>query len=157
MVDLAQETAPTAADIAEWFRIEKEMKRLKGIEAMLRSRLAAHFFPSPVEGSAENKHPLNDGTGAILQMTHTINRDVDPGALQALIEAQQKAHFGEDGTPLQSNEPKLPLGKLIKYEPKLVKAEYNKLTTEERQLMDTALIVKPGMPALEVKIPKRPA
>lgn len=146
MTDLTNVTTPTVADIAKWYEIQEQLTELKAAEAMLRRRLADHFFPTPTEGSAENKMPLNDGTGAILQMDHKINRTVLEPELDAY-----KAASKEPG----SNMPKLPINKLVKYKPELVKAEYNKLTEEERKACDTFLNIKPGMPDLKVVIPKR--
>lgn len=138
--------APTTADIAEWYKIQEQLSALKATEAMLRSRLAKHFFPDPTEGSTGNKYPLNDGTGAILQMDHKLNRKVLEPELDAY-----KAAAKEEG----ANLPKLPWNKLIKYTPELVTAEYRKLTEEERKACDTVLNIKPGMPELKVVIPKR--
>jgi hypothetical protein len=146
--DLTDVTVPTIADVARLYTMQEELTALKAAEAMLRSRIAAHFFPTPVEGSKENKYPLNDGTGAVLQMDHKINRTVLEAELDAL-----KAAIKEEG----SNLPKLPFNKLVKYKPELVKAEYNKLTAEEREVFDRALNIKPGMPELKVVIPKRGA
>ena len=146
MADITDATTPTYADVVELARLQIQLAKVKAAEAMLRSRLAKHFFPTPTEGSKDNKHPLNDGTGAILQMDHKVNRKVLPDQLDVL-----KAKIDGEG----SNLPKLPFNKLVKYTPELVKAEYNKLTTEERKLLDEALEIKDGMPELKVVVPKR--
>jgi hypothetical protein len=148
MPDLTDLTVPTVADIAKLYLMQEELTKLKAAEAMLRKRIFDHFFPKPVEGSAENKYPLNDGTGAVLQADYKINRTV--------LEAELDAYKTASKDPA-SNLPKLPLNKLIKYKPELAKSEYNKLTEEERQACDTFLNVKPGMPELKVVIPKRGA
>lgn len=147
MALLDEVTTVTAADLATWYGLQKKLAEVKSAEALLRGRIFKHFFPVPVEGSKDNKHPLNDGTGAILQATHVINRDVDAAQLDALREAM----FAEG-----SNLPQLELDKLIKWKPELVKSEYNKLSNDERAVFDRVLIVKPGSPQLEIKIPKRP-
>jgi hypothetical protein len=144
--DLTNVTVPTVDDIAKLYVMQEELAKLKAAEAMLRRRIADHFFPNPTEGSAENKYPLNDGTGAILQMDHKINRTVLPAELDAYKEASKDPN---------ANLPKLPINKLVRYKPELVKSEYNKLTEEERKACDTFLDVKPGMPELKVIIPKR--
>jgi len=146
MTDITDATVPTVADIATLYTMQAELAKLKAAEAMLRRRLADHFFPNPTEGSRDNKHPLDDGTGAILQMDHKVNRKVLEPELAAY-----KAASAEDG----ANMPDLPWNKLVKYTPELVKAEYNKLTAEERKACDTVLEIKPGMPELKVVIPKR--
>jgi hypothetical protein len=144
--DITEVTVPTVADIAKLYTMQQELASLKAAEAMLRKRIFDHFFPSPTEGSAGNKYPLNDGTGAVLQADHKINRTVLEAELDAL-----KAAVKEEG----SNLPKLPFNKLVKYKPELVKTEYNKLTAEEREVFDRALNIKPGMPEVSVVISKR--
>jgi hypothetical protein len=146
MTDITEATTPTIADVARLYTMQAELASLKAAEAMLRRRIFEHFFPNPKEGSAENKYPLNDGTGAVLQADHKINRTVLEAELDAL-----KAAVKEDG----ANLPKLPFNKLIKYKPELAKSEYNKLTEEERQVFDRCLDIKPGMPEVKVVIPKR--
>jgi hypothetical protein len=148
MSDLTNVTVPTVADIAKLYRMQEELTALKAAEAMLRKRIFDHFFPNPTEGSAGNKYPLNDGTGAVLQADHKINRTVLPAELDAYKDAVK-----QEG----SNLPKLPINKLVRYKPELVKSEYNKLTEEERKACDTFLDVKPGMPEVKVVIPKRGA
>lgn len=146
MTDIAEATTPTLEDVARLYTMQEQLAALKSAEAMLRRRIADHFFPNPTEGSKENKYPINDGTGAILQMDHKINRKVLEPELDVL-----KAKIKAEG----SNLPKLAFNKLVKYTPELVKAEYNKLTEEERRLFDEALEIKPGMPEVKVVIPKR--
>lgn len=146
MVDLSDEVAVTPEDLKAWYGLKQELDRVKAAEAMLRSRIFKHYFPTPIEGSAENKVPLNDGTGAIIQGDYVVNRNVD----QAQLDALREAMFAEG-----SNLPQLHLDKLVKWKPELAKSEYNKLSETEKQVFDRCLIVKPGMPGLEIKIPKR--
>lgn len=147
MVDINEEVAVTPADLVTWFKKKAQLGKLKGEEAMLRSRIFKHYFPSPVEGSRENKVPLNDGTGAILQADHVINRTVDEQQLDGL-----KLAMFQEG----SNLPQIDITRLVRWKPELVKSEYNKLTTEEKLVFDRCLVVKPGSPQLEIKIPKTP-
>lgn len=147
MVDVTQETAVTLDELATWFKLKQQLAQVKSAEALLRSRVFKFFFPTPVEGSKDNKYTIPDGTGAVLQATHVINRDVDMGELTALRDA-----ISAEG----SNLPKLKLDELIKWKPELVKAEYNKLSDEDRAVFDRVLIVKPGSPSLDIVHPKRP-
>lgn len=147
MVDIAEQVAVTPEDLATWFKKKAQLAKLKGEEAMLRSRIFKHYFPTPTEGSKDNKVPLNDGTGAILQADYVINRTVDEQQLEALREAM----FAEG-----SNLPQLDLAKLIKWKPELSITEYRKLSETERHTLDQALVIKPGSPQMEIKIPKTP-
>lgn len=147
MADLTEETAVTPEDLTRWYNLQQQLAEIKGAEAMLRSRIFKHYFPNPTEGSKDNKVPLNDGTGAILQADHVINRTVDEQQLEALREAM----FAEG-----SNLPQLDLAKLIRWKPELVKTEYNKLSETERHTIDQALVIKPGSPQMKIVIPKKP-
>jgi hypothetical protein len=147
MSDLVQETAVTLDELAKWFKIKKELSDLKGTEAMMRSRIFKFFFPTPTEGSKYNKVPLNDGTGAVLSADYVINRTVD----QAQLDALREEMFAEG-----SNLPQLALDQLIKWKPELSITAYRALTDEERNVIDCCLVVRPGSPQMEVKIPKAP-
>ena len=152
MTDIAQVTTPTLEDLKRLYELQEQLATLKSTESMLRRRIGDHFFPTPTEGSKENKYPLaqlGDNTGAILQMDHKINRTVLEPEL-AVLKTKITESQGTDA-PLS----KLPFNKLVKYKPELVKAEYNKLTDEEKKLMDEALNIKPGMPEVSIVIPKR--
>jgi len=127
----------TQEDLAEWYRLQDELKRIKASEMLLRQRIFGAYFPSPVEGT--NSAPLADGW--VLKGKHTINRDIDPGALGAM-----KEQFAEAGISADA---------LVQYKPSLVLKEYRTLTEEQRQLFDQCLIVKPGSPALEIVLPAK--
>jgi hypothetical protein len=137
--------APTPQDLANWFNMKAELARLKSAEAMLRSRIFKHYFPTPIEGT--NTAELGDGTGAQIKATHVINRDIDEGALDAFSKSMKEAG---------SNQPQLPLGLLVEWKPRLVLKQYRELTEEERNAFDQCLIIKPGSPQMEIKIPKKP-
>lgn len=150
MADLTEETAVTPAELSKWYLLKKQLSEVKTAEALMRSRIAKFFFPTPDEGT--NTHPLKDGTGANLKMVHTIDRKVDEGELEALREALAKAE--EDPTSnLHGME--FDFSKLIVWKPELKLAEYRKLTDAQRDVFDRILVVKPGMPQLDITIPKR--
>ncbi len=146
MVELQKETEVTYEDLVKLFKMQEELAAMKGAEAMLRKRVFAHYFPNPTEGSKDNKVPLNDGTGAVLQADHKVNRKVDESELEKLKEA-----IKTEG----SNLPKLPFTKLIKWKPEVSITEYRKLSEEDQQVFDRCLVVTPGMPEVKIVIPKR--
>lgn len=135
----------TAADLFEWYRLQDELARIKRSESLLRMRIFRHLFPLPTEGTNSldlDTLPLLSGlapTGNVIKAVHKIQRDIDVAALTTL-------------TP-KFQENNLPLPKLVKYTPELVLKEYRKLTTEEAQLFDQALIVKPGSPSIDIVLP----
>lgn len=150
MADLTEETAVTPAELSKWYLLKKQLGEVKSAEAMMRSRIAKFFFPTPDEGT--NTHPLKDGTGANLKMVHTIDRKVDEGELEALREAMSAA---EDDPKNNLHGLELDFTKLIVWKPELKISEYRKLTDAQREVFDRILVVKPGMPQLDIVIPKR--
>lgn len=127
----------TREDMAEWYRLQEQLKKLKAAEMLLRLKIFKFCFPAPKEGTND----LEMGDGYVLKGKHTINREVDQGAFQVLRKNFEEAGIHPDA--------------LVQYKPSLVKREYNTLTDEQRQLFDQALIVKPGSPALEIVLPKK--
>jgi hypothetical protein len=127
----------TVADLSEWYRLNEELKKIKGKEMLLRQKIFGGLFIAPREGT--NNLGLN--AGYVLKGTHTINRTVDPAALDAMTEK-----FAEEG---------IFTDQLIERKPTLKISAYRELTEEQRQVFDQCLVVKDGAPALEITLPKR--
>ena len=136
MTEIPEKPAYNKDHIAEWYSVAKQMAALKSKEHLLRLRLAAFFFPEPKEGT--NKVPIPEGQRWHLKMKHVLNRTVDEAALMASREDLTTAGVSVD--------------KIIKYKPELAKSEYNKLTDEQKKLVDRCLTIKPGTPQLELWI-----
>jgi hypothetical protein len=130
--------------LKEWYELKKQMDEMKNKEVVLRQFIFAGLFPTPEEGT--NTYPLNDGTGAVAKGVHTINRAVQVELLAELAKVQAMP---------DSNQPKLELEKLVKWKPEVSIKEYRLLTDEQRLLFDQVLVIKPGMPGLDIVIPKR--
>lgn len=131
------ENAVTQADLAAWYEMSEQIKALKGKEMLLRQKIYKGLFHDPKEGT--NSVDLADGY--VLKGKRTINREIDPGALQALREKFTEAGILTD--------------ELVQYKPSLKIKEYRTLTEEQMHLFDQALIIKDGAPALEIVLPKR--
>jgi len=140
---LIPEREVTLEHLKEWYALKQQLDELKGKEVVLRQFIVAGLFPDPVEGV--NTHPLNDGTGAVAKATHVINRSVQVEPLEELRKSLET----------DNNLPKLDLDKLVRWKPEVATKEYRTLTDEERHLFDQALVIKPGMPGLEIMIPKK--
>ena len=130
------EDVVTIQDLVVWDKMKTELSKLKSAEALLRRRVFRHFFPTPEEGT--NKVDL--AAGYVLKGVHEINRDVDEGALQALNESLREKGIITDN--------------YIRRKPELKVGEYRKLTEEQATLFDQVLIIKPGMPSMEIVPPK---
>lgn len=137
----------TPQEVFEWYECTEQLTKLRQREALLRARVFRHLVPTPVEGMNTvelAKLPMFAGIpteGYVLKAQHVIRRDVDEGLLVVLQP--------------QFTEKKILVDKLIKRKPELVVSEYRKLTDEERQLFDQALIVKNGSPQLDIVRPKK--
>lgn len=136
MVEIPQNQV-TQADLAEWYKMAQDLRNLKAKESLLRKKIFGSAFPDPKEGT--NSYDLPDGY--VLKGQHVLNRDIDIGALDAL-----KPKLREEGMNPDN---------LVKYKPELKKAEYNKLTEEQKKLFDQCLIIKPGSPSLEIVLPAK--
>lgn len=126
----------TQHDIDCWVKSASTLKKLKAYEMTLRKKIFGFFFQNPKEGT--NNHVLM--TGETLKGMHPIDRKVDDAAYRSI-----KAELEEMGVVT---------GNLVKYEPSLSIKEYRKLTDEQREFFDQALIIKNGSPALEITKPK---
>lgn len=136
---LIPENQVTQADLAEWYKLQEELKKVKAREMLLRTKIFGYFFASPVEGT--NSYDLPDGY--VLKGKHTINREVDAGTLVAL-----RDKFAESGISADA---------LVQWKPSLKLKEYRELTAEQMHMFDQCLIIKPGSPALEIVLPKKRA
>ncbi len=141
---LIPERKVTLEHLKEWYALKQQLDEIKNKEVVLRQFIFAGMFPNPTEGT--NTVPLNDGTGAVAKGTHTINRTVKEDELEEL----KKSIAVPD-----NNLPKLDLDKLVRWKPEVAIKEYRTLTEEEMKLFDQVLVIKPGMPGLDIVIPKR--
>lgn len=129
--------AVTQDDLNTWYTLQEDLKRVKSAELLLRQKIFGAYFPAPKEGT--NDVPL-DG-GYVLKGKYSILREVDPGAVRALMDELIATGVRPD--------------ELVQYRPSLVLKEYRTLTEEQRHLFDQCLIIKPGSPALEIVLPAK--
>lgn len=149
------ETPPvTQEELVEWFTLKEQLSALKTKEMLMRSRIYKYYFKDPKEGT--NNLPLEDGTGAVLKAGRVIDRKVDEGQLQAMMQAQHAAiEANKAGAAMPMDMPVLDFGKLVKWKPELSIRDYRALTDNERRFFEQCLIIKDGSPSLEIVIPKR--
>lgn len=131
------ENTVTQADMERWYIVQEQLSKLKNEEQMLRNKIFKGMFTNPVEGT--NTVELEDGYA--LKGKRVINRTVDEAAFKASVEELAKNGIATD--------------RIIKFKPELVVKEYRTLTDEQRNLFDCVLIIKDGMPGLEIVKPKR--
>lgn len=136
-MSLLPENVVTQADMERWYVVQEQLTKLKNEENLLRQKIFKGMFPAPKEGT--NSVDLADGY--VLKGKRVINRTVDEAAFKASIEELAKNGIATDA--------------IVKFKPELVTSEYRTLTDEQRNLFDCVLIIKDGMPGLEIVKPKR--
>jgi len=124
-----------AKALEDWYLLKKQLADVKGREMTLRKQLFTHYFPKPKEGT--NTFDLPDGFK--LKGTYSLERNVDEAVWQA-----NRGRFAEAAIPED----------VLRWKPELAKAKYNELTTEQQQLFDQCLLIRPGSPAMEIVKPK---
>lgn len=131
------ENEVTQVDLAAWYAMQDELKRLKTAEMLLRQKIFKAYFPAPKEGT--NTAPLDNGW--VIKGTYKIDRKIDIALLLAFSPSLRENGINPDA--------------LVKYEPALVTKAYRELTAEQEKLVDQVLIVKPGAPSLEIVLPAK--
>lgn len=120
--------------LAEWFRLSAELKSIQEKEAVLRKEVFATFFPNPREGT--NTAVLADGH--TLRATYKLTRSIDADALPPVLE-----QLGQGSREF-----------LLKTKIGLNMGAYRKLTRDQQNIMDSALVIKPGTPSMKIVPPK---
>jgi len=126
--------------LTEWHGIISKLDVLKSRELELRKELFAAAFPTPTEGSKENKMPLSNGW--ILQGDHKINRTVDQAVVTTLMSDPETRDIVQPVFP-------------AKYS--LSAAKWKTLSDNELKMVADAVVEKPGTPMLKIVLPKRGA
>lgn len=122
--------------VGQWFEARRQLALLKAHELVLRDAVFKSAFPNPVEGSS-NK--LGLGNGYQLTGKHVVNRTVDVALLSTLT-----GRLSAEGINVDL---------LFPQKPSLSKTEYNKLTAEQRGLVDNVLTIKNGSSDLSITQP----
>lgn len=134
------ENVVTWDTVASWHKAKLEVKKWQAIENLLRPKIFAHFFPSAVEGT--NNYTLPDGF--ILKGQRVINREVDMAQVDAFNAGGEASAFAKA---------KINADTLFRKKLELKVGEYRKLTEEELKVIDQCLVIKDGMPQLDITPP----
>jgi hypothetical protein len=146
-------TAPFSVEerdrrLAAWDEAKKVLEAAKATEGDCRKAVFEYCFPNPKEGT--NRIELNNGYA--LKAVNKINYKI--AAPNAAVDAVQDEaeKLGNEGTFL--------IERIITWTPNFSKSEYTKLDVslpvhaKIKQLVDSVLEIKPGMPTLEIEEPK---
>lgn len=124
----------TLDHLAEWQAMAKNLATLRKAEMNLRKRLFDYYFPQPKEGV--NKYELPEGY--VLTGTYVLTRSVDKGSLSAITDKLQELDVVVD--------------ELIEKKPTLKLSVFRKLNDEQTNLIEEALITKPGSPTMIISL-----
>ena len=117
-----------------WESAAQQAAHFKKEEARLRRECFEEGFPEPVEGT----NYVNLENGYRLKGIHKLTRSIDKAALSATLEQL----------------PESVADSVVNYNPSLALSVYRKLPEDQRRIMDEAVVIKPGMPTLEIIAPK---
>ncbi len=120
--------------LAQWHELTQQLEQVKAKELKLRNELFGQFYPSPNEGT--NTVDLPDDWK--LKGVYKLNRNIDEAVLPITLSKMKEG--AED--------------RLIKYKPELVLKNYRTLEEEQKKILESALIIKPGTPSMKLVPPK---
>lgn len=119
--------------LTAWYNDQQQLAALKTREVLQRKTIAGIYFPEPIEGAQR----ADIGAGYDIKLTQSWTRSVDIAAFDALSAKLKKAKIDEDS--------------VIEWKPSLIKAGYDELTPEQREVFDECLTIKPSdTPKLEI-------
>lgn len=125
------EHATAVANAKRWMERERE----------LRSLIYGNLFGSLADGTTHT-HEL--GNGYKLKAKRPLNYKVDAGLIDDALD--KIVAIGNSGAFLAD--------RVIKWKPELSLTEYKQLSDEQRQVLDVAITMTPGLPSLELVEPK---
>jgi hypothetical protein len=130
--------------VQQWAELRQQIRVLQEKEKAYREQLFKGTFRDPREGANTYALPDNDvfPAGTRIVGTYKLNRTVDEEKWNALLD--------DPDNPL----PEEIAAEVIEWKPELRLKQYRELPEEIRKRVETAIIVKPGLPDLEVKPPK---
>lgn len=135
-------TPEQIAKLEEWRSAKADADAVKSIvakEQKLRKEIFELFFPEPNEGTNTLELP----EGWKLKGVYKLTRNIDDSALSTVMGMLRDVGVNPDT--------------LVQWKPSLKLATYKELTAEQRNLMDDAIICKPGSPTIELVAPKEKA
>ena len=121
----------TKKDLEQWYELQKQISELKK-ETLLRQKIFGYYFEDAKEGT--NTFDLQDGF--LLKGKRVVNRTLDYGVFQANVE-----RFRNIGITPED---------LVRMKPELELKAYRNLSDDQRKLFDECLVIKDGMPSLEI-------
>lgn len=139
------EQAKRDAKILEWQEAVKQLAAAKNAEAALRKQVLVECFDFEAD-DREGTQNVELGNGYKLKAVFKLNRRLNnkDEAVDKVLTKIEKS--GAEGQFIAE--------RLVKWKPELALSEYKKLPEKFKKLIDEVLTASPGMPALELVVPK---
>ena len=141
LVAVSDATLP--ATIQKWKEISDWMEQAKKEEKELREKIAAAFFPSPIEG-VNRVQAVLDGQTVEIALDHKINRKLDEAALDSVM------------LQLPEDSPYRQQGVLVAYKPSLVLKGFRTMPDDQRRIFSQCLTETPSLPSIEIEMVEDP-
>lgn len=136
--EAAQRLAPEfLGELQAWEKLSEELALMTAREKEMRQRIFDACFVNPKEGT--NKFDLH--AGYQLSAQYKLNRTIDKAALP-VVEEMLKEH-------------QLDINDYVRFKPELETKAYKALSSDKQKILDLAITAKPGLPSLEIVLPKR--
>lgn len=126
--------------ILAWRENAELLKELKKVEMEQRKEVIGRMFPDMKVGT--NTFEL--GGGYKLKASYGFDHKIDEDALQLILPEIEK--LGEEA--------KIQLYLAVKYKASLVKAAYDKMPTDVKEIFDEAVVTREKSPTLSLVEPK---
>lgn len=131
--------------LQKWEEISAQAKELKALEMKLRNEVLYDFFEYDGDDrKGTTNFPLGGGCKLKAKFNLYYKLENKEGEtldmLDELASASEEGHFVAE--------------RLVKWKPELSISEYNKLSPEQKKIVDRILTVTPGTPSIEIVYPK---
>ena len=134
----AKDLSPEYLDLLkQWAKAQLKLALAKGLESELRAKIYLYSFDDPTEGT--NSKPL--ANGYLLKAKLPIDRKVDESQIDSVRKLLAKAGGSLDA--------------VVRFKPELNVAVYKALPEKQKEIVDTMVTAEPGMPQLEIVLPKK--
>lgn len=131
--------------LMQWDAAKVELAKAKALESQLRNEVVRRLYPD-VEADAEGTKNIDLGGGYKVKTVFKQSRRLN-NKNGEVVEALEKIDKMGAGAKVIAE-------RLVKWEPKLSKSEYDKLPVEIKNIIDKVITMRPATPTVELVKPK---
>ena len=127
--------------VSNWHAMKVQLDHVKKIEAELRQSVISARFGDAEKGT--HRHNLDNDNDLKVEVKLSYSLDKDNEKVEDMLDVLAKS----------GNEGSFVADRIVKWKPELAVSEYNKLSEQHRNIVDTVLTIKPAAPSLDI-VPK---